>query len=636
MPRTGGRRGPCSPRFYASYNFESYDIHDNRSGRFYFIALVGVNAAIYSLKSAAEDALPPRGKFTLIRCRTIREAVLQWCKWCTDNHSRTCSLAELANDIDLPSAVVGNGNIVPDSEEELLADVPLHKRRYVSVIDLPLPSETHHQLRPLIFPIDAATARRLKLTFDGAPLPDATSATGKRKTIAKRETTAKRGTSAKREKQDQSTPSSKRHRAPRHVSPSPSTSPSPKLPLWADETPPKRQFSTVWIDDTPPAGGPSLALPESPTRGLSLSAHPPKSLTKPVTAVASTMPTSRTRTTSGRSAYNPTNSSTAISSTANSSPANTSRAQRLLLGSLVVGDRRWGERINSPGAKHPVKFRRPPQVSNVRFFYNETKKIYLSVTRAIAGMAADDELSVMTSPEEIQLAVDEGSRKGKGVERGLVTSQLGVAHRIPPHRTDDLVLSAAEHSTLSHATSGDAFDMSAPTVPQGPVSSTESILQPLDGGEGEGGYVANQEDKDLDSGNPAPPPPSPAATPSPPRPTSPSYDDNEPWGGIDNEPWGGISNNSDEEPWGGISGNHSADDLPAPTNKVRKPFPRLGDLDDDDDALPNVEGVTTWASRNPGKAVIPPRQRPKRVLGAEQRRTAKDRVKSKKGGWQPS
>lgn len=33
-------------------------------------------------------------------------------------------------------------------------------------------------------------------------------------------------------------------------------------------------------------------------------------------------------------------------------------------------------------------------------------------------MAVDDELSVMTSPEEIQLAVDEGSRKGKGVERG--------------------------------------------------------------------------------------------------------------------------------------------------------------------------------------------------------------------------
>ncbi|KAJ7813380.1 hypothetical protein B0H14DRAFT_2605007 [Mycena olivaceomarginata] len=160
----------------------------------------------------------------------------------------------------------------------------------------------------------------------------------------------------------------------------------------------------------------------------------------------------------------------------------------------------------------------------------------------------------------------------------------------PPHRTDDLVLSAAEHSTLSHATSGDTFDMSALTVPQAPVSSTKSIPQPLDGGEGEGGYVANQEDKDLDSGNPAPPPPSPAATLlHPDRPHR----------------------------------------LMMTTSLGGKPFPRLGDLNDDD-TLPNVEGATTWASRNPGKAVIPPRQRTKRVLGAEQRRTAKDRVKSKK------
>ncbi|KAJ7330275.1 hypothetical protein DFH08DRAFT_966844 [Mycena albidolilacea] len=445
MPRTGGCRGPCSPRFYASYNFESYDIHDNRSGRFYFIALVGVNAAIYSLKSAAEDALPPRGKFTLIRCRTIRESVLQWCKWCTDNHSRTCSLAELANDIDLPSAVVGNGNIVPDSEEELLADVPLHKRRYVSVIRLaaalrntpptPSPHFSHRCCHGEEAEVD---------------------------TIAKRKTTAKRGTSAKRENKTSvkhgeptATPSSTRHRAPRHVSPSPSTSPSPKLPLWADETPPRRQLSTVWIDDTPPAGGPSLALPESPTRGLSLSAHPPKSLTKPVTAVASTMPTSRTHTTSGRSAYNPTNSSTAISSNANSSPANTSRAQvppmspsitsasslsastpspiscsrhvgmqpaflpaasasRVVGGGEIGG----GESASTAWRQAPSKIPAPSAGIERPFFYNETKKkIYLSVTRAIAGMAADDELSVMMSPEEIQLAVDEGSRKGKGVER---------------------------------------------------------------------------------------------------------------------------------------------------------------------------------------------------------------------------
>ncbi|KAJ7813381.1 hypothetical protein B0H14DRAFT_3478027 [Mycena olivaceomarginata] len=399
MPRIGARRGPCSPCFYASYNLESYNIHDNRWGQFYFIALVGVNAAIYSLKSAAEDALPPRGKFNLIRCCTIREAALQWCKWCMDNHSRTCNLAELANDIDLPSAVVGNGNIVPDSVEELLAD----KHTTNSV--------------PSFFPIDAATARRLKLTFDGAPLPDAASAAVKRKPITKRETTTKHGTSAKREtktsvkhSEPTATPSSKRHRAPHHVSPSPSTSPSPKLLLWADDTPPRRQLSTVWIDDTPPAGGPSLALPESPTR------------------VASTMPTSRTGTTSGRSAYNPTNSSTAISSTANSSPTNTSPSASRVVGGGEIGG---GESVSTAWHQAPSKIPAPSTGTEHLFLYNETKKkIYLSVTRAIAGMAADDELSVMTSPEEIQLAVEEGSRKGKGVERGLVTSQLGIAHRM--------------------------------------------------------------------------------------------------------------------------------------------------------------------------------------------------------------
>ncbi|KAF8198232.1 hypothetical protein K438DRAFT_1584066 [Mycena galopus ATCC 62051] len=188
-----------------------------------------------------------------------------------------------------------------------------------------------------------------------------------------------------------------------------------------------------------------------------------------------------------------------------------------------------------------------------------------------------------------------------------------------PHPTDDLVLHTAEHPTPSHATSGDVFDALGCTVPQGPVSTTESIFPPLNGGEAEGSY--NQEDENLGSVNPVPPPPSPATIPPPSRPASPPYDDD--------EPWEGILNDSDEEPWGGISGNHGVDALPAPTNIVRKPFPHLGHSDDDN-TLPEVEGVTTWASRNPGKAVLPPRRRPKRVVGAEQRRTAKDRVKSKK------
>ncbi|KAF8198231.1 hypothetical protein K438DRAFT_1966974 [Mycena galopus ATCC 62051] len=467
--RVGVPRGLCSPRFYASYNFESYDIHDDRKGRFYFIVLVGINAAIYSLKSAAEDALPPRGNLDLIRCCTIRETTLQWRKWCRDNHDHTCNLAELANDIDPPTAVASD-DIVPDSEEELLPNVPLHNRRYISVIDLPLPSETRNQLRPVIFPIDAATARKLNLTFDGTPLPlpRAASASANRAAV-KHETSVKREPTA--------TPSSKRRRAPRRVSPhSPKPPPSPKLPLWADETPPGSQRSAIWIDDTPPAGGPSLTSPESPTRGVSLPARPPKSLAKPIIAGATTMATSPTRTANSRSAASPTNSSgtissTAVSSTAISSPTNSTRVKSTCAksthaksmraqappmspsitsasslsastpspisrsqhatypasvpmastsrvdGGLQIGGR---ESASTAWGRAPSKISATAADTNRPFFYNETKKkIYLSMTRAISGMEIEDELSVMMSPEEIQVAVDVGSWKGKGVERDL-------------------------------------------------------------------------------------------------------------------------------------------------------------------------------------------------------------------------
>ncbi|KAF8178984.1 hypothetical protein K438DRAFT_2021709 [Mycena galopus ATCC 62051] len=470
--RVGAPRGPCSPRFYASYNFESYDIHDDRKGRFYFIVLVGVNAAIYSLKSAAEDALPPRGNFNLIRCRTIREATLQWRKWCTDTHDRTCDLAELAND--LPSAVASNDNITPDSEDELLANVPLHKRRYISVIDLPLPSETRNQLRPLIFPIDAATARRLQLTFNGAPLPCAASIG-----VKCDEAGAKRETKTNTKRKPTAAPSSKCRRALCQVSP-PSLKPplSLKLPLWADEPPPGKQRSPIWIDDTSPAGGsgltppesptcggPSLTPLESPTRGFSLPARPPKSLPKSLSelvaagegTVPMSIPPPTCRITAARRTSTHCQQLPAKSMcTTNHSPGKRTRAQvppispsitsALSLSastpssisrpaatapvastSRVVDDGEIGGGESASTARGRGLCRIPaasastnrPASTDRPFFYNETKKkIYLSVMWAIAGMAVDDELSVMMSPEEIQVAVNEGSRKGKGVERG--------------------------------------------------------------------------------------------------------------------------------------------------------------------------------------------------------------------------
>ncbi|KAF8166433.1 hypothetical protein K438DRAFT_1984242 [Mycena galopus ATCC 62051] len=117
-------------------------------------------------------------------------------------------------------------------------------------------------------------------------------------------------------------------------------------------------------------------------------------------------------------------------------------------------------------------------------------------------------------------------------------------------------------------------------------------------------------------------------------------DDEEPWEGIpkhenlpagpddDEEPWGGILEHDDpddsEEPWGGISD----DTADPPSQKGKTMVPYLADCNESE--LPDVDGLTTWASRNPGKSVLLPRPRPRRVLGPEQRRTQSDKRKNTK------
>ncbi|KAF8203403.1 hypothetical protein K438DRAFT_1964887 [Mycena galopus ATCC 62051] len=117
-------------------------------------------------------------------------------------------------------------------------------------------------------------------------------------------------------------------------------------------------------------------------------------------------------------------------------------------------------------------------------------------------------------------------------------------------------------------------------------------------------------------------------------------DDEEPWEGIpkhvnlpagpdeDEEPWGRIREHDgpddSEEPWGGISD----DTVDPPSQKGKTTMPYLGDCDESE--LPDIDGLTTWASRNLGKSVLLPRPRPKRILGPEQRRTQSDKQKNTK------
>jgi hypothetical protein len=94
------------------------------------------------------------------------------------------------------------------------------------------------------------------------------------------------------------------------------------------------------------------------------------------------------------------------------------------------------------------------------------------------------------------------------------------------------------------------------------------------------------------------------------------------------------SNTEPEEPVDDDSDNNWEDvpekaTPPSREQVAQKQIPQLGDSDDDGD-LPDVAGVSTWLERNPGKHAIPPHDRPKRVIGPEQRRTLYDRAKSKK------
>ncbi|KAF8143150.1 hypothetical protein K438DRAFT_1994177 [Mycena galopus ATCC 62051] len=70
-------RASCTPHFYVSDKFDSFKSHDQGPQCFYFVAQDGEKAGIYSLKSAAESHLPAQGKFEIMQCKTIYEALHQ-------------------------------------------------------------------------------------------------------------------------------------------------------------------------------------------------------------------------------------------------------------------------------------------------------------------------------------------------------------------------------------------------------------------------------------------------------------------------------------------------------------------------------------------------------------------------------
>ncbi|KAJ6489099.1 hypothetical protein C8R45DRAFT_929790 [Mycena sanguinolenta] len=113
----------CTPKLFASHNFESYSIHDEKKQRFYWVVLDGYYPGIYTLESAARDRLSLKGRFGIVCCQAIAEAVYSWHDACKDKHAFTCDPAEgeiarqkMAEEV----AKLGSSEMVPDSDDETL------------------------------------------------------------------------------------------------------------------------------------------------------------------------------------------------------------------------------------------------------------------------------------------------------------------------------------------------------------------------------------------------------------------------------------------------------------------------------------------------------------------------------------
>ncbi|KAJ6474314.1 hypothetical protein C8R45DRAFT_1103287 [Mycena sanguinolenta] len=162
----------CTPKFYASHNFDTYQVHDTQKQRYYWIVLDGLQSGIYSLQSAAESFLPTEGTFVIVRVPTIADASFFWRDWCKKKHVLSCDPVKCEN-MRLQVAGHRRAPSVPDSDNEApLPGLSARSKRRVDVLDGPAPDPDrgHPPMAPVVFPLDEKTARKLQLKTDGTRL----------------------------------------------------------------------------------------------------------------------------------------------------------------------------------------------------------------------------------------------------------------------------------------------------------------------------------------------------------------------------------------------------------------------------------------------------------------------------------
>ncbi|KAK7027871.1 hypothetical protein R3P38DRAFT_2777025 [Favolaschia claudopus] len=97
-PRTVEEKSSFGSVLKRQLNWATYDKHDAANKKYYFIVLDGLYAGIYTLESAARDALPLMGFFEIWRAHDILSAIRYWWKLCKHHHGSElqCDLKAIA------------------------------------------------------------------------------------------------------------------------------------------------------------------------------------------------------------------------------------------------------------------------------------------------------------------------------------------------------------------------------------------------------------------------------------------------------------------------------------------------------------------------------------------------------------
>ncbi|KAF7374153.1 hypothetical protein MSAN_00297000 [Mycena sanguinolenta] len=387
-----GKSPMCTPKFYASHNFDGYQVHDAQKQRYYWIVLDGYKIGIYSLESAAESYLPNQGKFFLVRCHTITEAVLFWNDWCKQKHTLTCDPVKREK-YRLEAVERSHPKPMPSSEDEMpLPGLSVPPRRRVVVLEGPgAQPDCGCPMSPVIFPLDERTAKKLKLKADGTRLLRGNSPGFKQEGPSRTK---------------MASPSVRRR--PARVSPSPS--PEPKLPLFRDDDDdddPHRAASSKPSASLTPAPSASIPLSTSVTSASSLSASTASVLSHYIQSELLSESASTAHGQVGRVVGRMSNEKPNPSKRSKFKPSTLAAHQvHERLSKSVALDERLSTKSSGPGqnsSKSGRKSLRGP------FYFNPDRQtIYCNLNAGLRRMRDDDELAIVRSAAAMAAVVQAG------------------------------------------------------------------------------------------------------------------------------------------------------------------------------------------------------------------------------------